>query len=89
VSAEVVSLEHEEMMREAEILRKIADNVCIKVPLTFDGLKTCKKLTSDGTMVNVTCASRPIRRCWPPRLARLSSRPSSVAMTTMALTAWT
>jgi transaldolase len=54
VSAEVVSLEHEEMMREAEILRKIADNVCIKVPLTFDGLKTCKKLTSDGTMVNVT-----------------------------------
>lgn len=54
VSAEVVSLEHDEMMREAEILRKIADNVCIKVPLTFDGLKTCKKLTSDGTMVNVT-----------------------------------
>jgi transaldolase len=42
------------MMREAEVLRKIADNVCIKVPLTFDGLKTCKKLTGDGTMVNVT-----------------------------------
>ncbi|GGC21821.1 putative transaldolase [Novosphingobium marinum] len=54
VSAEVVALEHEEMMREAEVLRKIADNVCIKVPLTFDGLKTCKKLTGDGTMVNVT-----------------------------------
>ena len=54
VSAEVVALEHEGMMREAEILRKIADNVCIKVPLTIDGLKTCKKLTSDGTMVNVT-----------------------------------
>jgi transaldolase len=42
------------MMREAEILRKIADNVCIKVPLTIDGLKTCKALTGDGTMVNVT-----------------------------------
>lgn len=54
VSAEVVALDHEGMMREAEILRKIADNVCIKVPLTVDGLKTCKKLTSDGTMVNVT-----------------------------------
>ncbi|WP_343612414.1 fructose-6-phosphate aldolase [Novosphingobium sp.] len=54
VSAEVVSLDHESMMREAEVLRKIADNVCIKVPLTFDGLKTCKKLTGDGTMVNVT-----------------------------------
>ena len=54
VSAEVVSLDHEQMMKEAEVLRKIADNVCIKVPLTIDGLKTCKKLRDDGTMVNVT-----------------------------------
>jgi transaldolase len=54
VSAEVVALDHENMMREAEILRKIADNVCIKVPLTLDGLKTCKALTGEGTMVNVT-----------------------------------
>ncbi len=54
VSAEVVALDHDGMMREAETLRKIADNVCIKVPLTMDGLKTCKKLTEDGTMVNVT-----------------------------------
>ena len=42
------------MMREAEVLRKIADNIAIKVPLTPDGLKACKALTSDGTMVNVT-----------------------------------
>ena len=54
VSAEVVALDHAGMMREAEVLREIADNVCIKVPLTLDGLKTCKALTSDGTMVNVT-----------------------------------
>ena len=54
VSAEVVALDHPGMMREAEILRKIARNVCIKVPLTIDGLKTCKALTADGTMVNVT-----------------------------------
>ncbi|GAM06479.1 MULTISPECIES: fructose-6-phosphate aldolase [Novosphingobium] len=54
VSAEVVALDHAGMMREAEILRKIADNVCIKVPLTVDGLKTCKALSSEGTMVNVT-----------------------------------
>lgn len=54
VSAEVVALDHEGMMREAEIVRKIADNVAVKVPLTIDGLKTCKKLTDDGTMVNVT-----------------------------------
>lgn len=54
VSAEVVATDHEEMMREAEVLRKIADNIAIKVPLTIDGLKTCKALTGDGTMVNVT-----------------------------------
>lgn len=54
VSAEVVATDHDEMMREAEIVRKIADNIAVKVPLTIDGLKTCKKLTADGTMVNVT-----------------------------------
>ena len=54
VSAEVVALDHDTMMKEAETLRRIADNVCIKVPLTVDGLKTCKKLTGDGTQVNVT-----------------------------------
>jgi transaldolase len=41
-------------MREAEVLRKLAKNVTIKLPLTMDGLKACKALTSDGTMVNMT-----------------------------------
>ena len=54
VSAEVVALDHDGMMKEAEVLRKIADNIAIKVPLTPDGLKSCKKLSGDGTMVNVT-----------------------------------
>jgi transaldolase len=54
VSAEVVALDHEGMMAQAEKLRKVADNVAIKVPLTEAGLKTCRSLTSDGTMVNVT-----------------------------------
>ncbi|MBU6207988.1 MAG: fructose-6-phosphate aldolase, partial [Alphaproteobacteria bacterium] len=54
VSAEVVALDHATMMKEADVLRKIAANVCIKVPLTVDGLKTCKALTSEGTSVNVT-----------------------------------
>ena len=54
VSAEVVSLDYDGMMREAADLRKIAKNVTIKVPLTLDGLKACKALTSDGCMVNVT-----------------------------------
>ena len=54
VSAEVVALDHAGMMKEAETLRKLADNIAIKVPLTIDGLKTFKALTGDGTMVNVT-----------------------------------
>src|SRR3546814_147220 len=58
VSAEVVALDHATMMKEADVLRKIADNVCIKVPLTIDGLKTCKALTGEGTMVNVTLCFR-------------------------------
>lgn len=54
VSAEVVALDHEAMLKEAEQLIPIAKNVTIKVPLTVDGLKTCKVLASRGVMVNVT-----------------------------------
>jgi transaldolase len=54
VSAEVVATDYDGMMREAAVLSKIADNICIKLPLTLDGLKACKALTSDGRLVNVT-----------------------------------
>ncbi len=54
VSAEVAATDFDTMMKEAEILRKIADHVAIKVPLTPDGLRVCKALTDEGTMVNVT-----------------------------------
>ena len=54
VSAEVVATEYARMMKEADFLSKIADNVCIKVPLTLDGLKACKAITTDGRQVNVT-----------------------------------
>ncbi len=54
VSAEVTALDYETMMKEAEVLRKIARNVTIKVPLTQDGLKVCRALSAEGTMVNVT-----------------------------------
>ncbi|KQZ14708.1 fructose-6-phosphate aldolase [Mesorhizobium sp. Root554] len=55
VSAEVVATEYKQMMREAEVLAKIADNVCIKVPLTLDGLKACKSIRNDmNRLVNVT-----------------------------------
>lgn len=54
VSAETVATEHKKMLEEGHKLSKIAKNVAVKVPLTPDGLKTCKALTSEGIMVNVT-----------------------------------
>jgi transaldolase len=54
VSAEVAALDYDGMMREGNILRKIAKHVAIKVPLTVDGLRACKSFSSEGTMVNVT-----------------------------------
>jgi len=54
VSAEVAATDHATMMKEAAVLKKIAANVAIKVPLTVDGLKTCYALSQEGTMVNVT-----------------------------------
>ncbi|MBX3583892.1 MAG: fructose-6-phosphate aldolase [Rhizobiaceae bacterium] len=55
VSAEVVATEYDQMIKEAEVLARIADNVCIKVPLTLDGLKACRTIrTSMNRLVNVT-----------------------------------
>lgn len=54
VSAEVVSTGYDEMMREAASLARIATNICIKLPLTLDGLKACKALTAEGHKTNVT-----------------------------------
>jgi transaldolase len=54
VSAEVAATDHAGMLREARILAAIAKNVTVKLPMTWDGLKTCKILSSEGTMTNVT-----------------------------------
>jgi transaldolase len=54
VSAEVVALDADGMIAEGRHLAKIARNVTVKVPLTWDGLKACRALSGEGTMVNVT-----------------------------------
>ncbi|MEX0628840.1 MAG: fructose-6-phosphate aldolase [Cucumibacter sp.] len=54
VSAEVASTDLKTMIKEGEILARLAENVCVKVPLTWDGLKACRHLRANGTMVNVT-----------------------------------
>jgi transaldolase len=54
VSAEVAATDLDGMLKEGRALAKIAKNVTVKVPLTWDGLKACRALSGDGTMVNVT-----------------------------------
>ena len=54
VSAEVVSLDTEGMLKEARELAKIADNIVVKIPLIKNGLKAVKKLTDEGIKTNVT-----------------------------------
>lgn len=59
VSAEVAATDHATMLAEGRKLAALATNVAVKVPLTLDGLKTCKALSDDGIMVNVTLCFSP------------------------------
>jgi transaldolase len=67
VSAEVASTDFDTIMKEAHVLRKLADNVVVKLPLTVDGLKACKVLTGEGTKTNVTL-------CFSPNQALLAAK---------------
>ncbi|MBM3590771.1 MAG: fructose-6-phosphate aldolase, partial [Alphaproteobacteria bacterium] len=59
VSAEVASTDYEGMVREGDILSKIAKNVCIKLPLTLDGIKACRYFANKGIQTNVTLCFSP------------------------------
>ena len=67
VSAEVTAVEAEKMIAEGRHLRKIAENVCVKLPLTMDGLKACSVLSKEGTPTNVTL-------CFSPNQALLAAK---------------
>jgi transaldolase len=67
ISAEVISTDHKTMLAEGRKLAKLATNVVVKVPLTPDGLKTCKVLSDEGTKVNVTL-------CFSPAQALLAAK---------------
>jgi transaldolase len=54
VSSEVAATDYAQIMKEAAVIAKMAPNICIKLPLTLDGLKACKALTSEGHKTNVT-----------------------------------
>ena len=67
VSAEVTATEYDDMLAEGRYLREIAKNVCVKVPLTEAGLRTCRALSGEGTLVNVTL-------CFSPAQALLAAK---------------
>ena len=67
VSAEVVAMEADKMVEEGRTLRKIASNVCVKLPLTMNGLKACSILSREGTPTNVTL-------CFSPNQALLAAK---------------
>jgi transaldolase len=67
VSAEVTATAAEDMIAEGRTLAKIADNIAVKVPLTWDGLKACRALSGEGHMVNVTL-------CFSPAQALLAAK---------------
>jgi transaldolase len=67
VAAEVTATDHEGMLAEGRYLRDIARNVAVKVPLTEAGLRTCRTLSQEGTMVNVTL-------CFSPAQALLAAK---------------
>ncbi|WII72974.1 fructose-6-phosphate aldolase [Bdellovibrio sp. 22V] len=61
VSAEVISLQHEEMVREGKELAKLASNVVVKIPMCEDGMIAVKKLTAEGIKTNVTLVFSPMQ----------------------------
>lgn len=54
VSAEVAATDYDGMLAEARVVRGVAKNIAVKVPLTPDGLRACRHLSDEGAMVNVT-----------------------------------
>jgi transaldolase len=67
VSAEVTATSYDQMVAEGRRLAELAPNVCVKLPLIWDGLKACRTLTNDGIKVNVTL-------CFAPAQALLAAK---------------
>ena len=67
VSAEVSATDYDAIMKEGEVLAKLADNVVVKLPLTIDGLKACKVFSGRGVKTNVTL-------CFSPNQALLAAK---------------
>ena len=90
VSAEVAATTFEKMIEEAHFLKNISNNVTIKLPLTWDGLKSCKKLSDEGISVNVTLCFSPSQallaaKCGASYISPIVGRLDDIATDGMAL----
>ena len=61
VSAEVIATDFDGMLKEGRVAMKIAPNIYVKVPSTWDGMKACRALTDEGARVNVTLCFSPVQ----------------------------
>jgi transaldolase len=61
ISAEVISTDHYDMVKEARDLAEIHENIVVKIPMTTDGLKATRKLSDDGIRTNVTLVFSPLQ----------------------------
>ena len=88
ISAEVVSLEAESMVKEGRELAKIHQNIIVKVPLIPEGLKATKQMASEGIRVNVTLCFSPTQALLAAKAGAWCVPPLSVVWMTLAQTAW-
>lgn len=88
VSAEVVSIEADAMVKEGRELAKIHKNIVVKVPLIAEGLKATKRLTAEGIRVNVTLCFSPTQALLAAKAGLGASRLSSGGSTTSVRTGW-
>ena len=61
ISAEVISIDADGMLKEARQLAKIHDNIVVKIPMTVDGLKATRRLAEEGIKTNVTLVFSPLQ----------------------------
>lgn len=88
ISAEVVSLEADDMVKEGKELAKIHKNIVVKVPLIAEGLKATKRLAAEGIKVNVTLCFSPTQALLAAKAGAWCVSPSSAGSTTSARTGW-
>ncbi len=88
ISAEVIALDAEGMLKEGRELAKIHENIVVKVPMTTEGLKATKQFTAEGIKTNVTLIFHPFKPCSLQKLVRPTYRLSLDVLTISGTKVW-